>query len=335
MKYLKTSESIEIEKDKLEFYILSCNNNLILANSGEKTVEKEFLGYEFSDRRGYEGINLYSDSDLFDNNGTLNEKKLNYYIYNNYLNRDIYKSVELVKNDKEHPLNKHIDICKLSELINFKDDDFSLQISTYRKQEVNYHSRLELKKLGNYLSVLESGSRDSKMGTKKLKQGIPSLGGSHIGLKGEIVYDKMRYIDEKYYKKCSQGLINKHDILLCKDGAQTGKVAFIEDDYQYTQSMVNEHVFIVRSDERILMQKYLFYLLYASEMHNILKVKSKRAGQPSLNKPNIQNLMIPIPTTQKIIVEELDRYFYSTEAKIDPPDIMKQRLQKILDKYLK
>ena len=325
----------EHEKDKLEFYILSCNNNLILANSGEKTVEKEFLGYEFSDRSGYEGINLYSDSDLFDSNNVFNDKKLNYYIYKNYLNKDNFEIIANIKNNETHPLNKHIDICKLSELINFKDDNFSLQISTYRTQQINYQSKLELKKLEKYLDVLESGSRDSKMGTKKLKNGIPSLGGSHIGLKGNVVYDKMRYVDEKYYEKCSQGIIKKQDILLCKDGAQTGKVAFVENDYEYSKSMVNEHVFVIRANNNELKQKYLFYLLYASELHNILKVKSKRAGQPSLNRPNVLNLMIPVPQNQNDIIKELDEYFYSTEAKLKNPDIVRQKLQAILDKYLK
>ena len=140
---------------------------------------------------------------------------------------------------------------------------------------------------------------------------------------------------EKYYEKCNQGIIKKQDILLCKDGAQTGKVAFVENDYEYSKSMVNEHVFVIRANNSELKQKYLFYLLYATELHNILKVKSKRAGQPSLNRPNILNLMIPVPQNQDDIVKELDEYFYSTDAKIDNPDIVRQKLQTILDKYLK
>lgn len=334
IKRLKSTPN-EQEKDKLEFYILSCDDGLVLANSGEKTIEKEFLGYEFSDRSGYEGINLYSDSDLFDGNNIYNERKLNYYIHSNYLNNNKYEQIEDIKKNKSHPLYNHIDICKLSELINFRDDNFSLQISTYRTQEISYQSKLALKKLDTYLDTLESGSRESKMGTKKLKQGIPSLGGSHIGLKGNIIYDKMRYVENDYYKKCNSGIIKKYDILLCKDGAQTGKVAFVDNDYEYSHSMVNEHIFIIRANDKELKQKYLFYLLYATELNKILKVKSKRAGQPSLNKPNIQNLMIPIPENQELIIKELDAYFYSTEAKIDNPGVVQQKLQTILDKYLK
>ncbi len=335
--WVKSDNEIkDVEKEKIEFYILSCNNHVILSNSGEKTIEKEFLGYEFSDRSGYEGINVYPDSDLFDIKNKLNETKLNSYMYKNYINILNYEDIENIKLNKEHPLYNHIDICRLSELINFRTEKFTLQISTYRTQEVHYKSKYDLKQLGQYLSTLESGSRESKMGTKKLKIGIPSLGGTHIGLKGNIIYSKMRYVDESYYKKCTQGLIKKHDILICKDGAQTGKVAFVEDDYEYSESMVNEHVFIIRTNvEKELKQKYLFYLLYASECHDILKIISKRAGQPSLNKPNMQNLMIPVPENQDIIIEELDSYFYSTDAKIESPDTVREQIQAILDKYLK
>ena len=334
IEYLKTCDKNK-ELDKLLFFILSYETYTILANSGEKNAEKEFLGYEFSVRRGYEGINLYEESDLFDNNKLNNPNKLNFYILKNLLNENIVEQINYIKKEQTHPLYNHIDYCRLSELINFKNEDFNLQISTYKIQDKKYKSKYQLEQIGKYLEKLESGSRNSKMGKKKLKSGIPSLGGTHIGLKGNIIYDKMRYVDTAYYNKCKQGYIHKHDILICKDGAQTGKVAYVEDDYQYLNSMVNEHVFVIKSNESYIKQKYLFYILFASEAQSILKVISKRAGQPSLNKPNIEHLMIPVPHNQTQIINEIDKYFYSNEAKIDEPQILKEKIQKILDKYLK
>lgn len=335
IKFLKENNTDGSEKEKIIFYILSCNDIVVLANSGEKTVEKEFLGYEFSDRSGYEGINVYDESDLFDVNNIYNPNKLNNYIYKNYLHQDIYSDIQSIKDNISHPLYNHIDVCKLSELINFKSKKFSLQIATYKTQEINIKSKYPLTRLGDFLEILESGSRDSKMGTKKLKEGIPSLGGSHIGLKGDIVYDKMRFVSEEYYKKCTQGIIEQGDILVCKDGAQTGKIAYVEKEYKYSESMINEHVFRVRVNSEGIKQKYLFYLLYATEFHDILKILSKRAGQPSLNRPNIQDLMIPIPENQDAIIKELDEYFYSMNAKILHADELRKNVQQILDKHLK
>lgn len=99
--------------------------------------------------------------------------------------------------------------------------------------------------------------------------------------------------------------------------------------------MINEHVFRVRVNSKGIKQKYLFYLLYATEFHDILKILSKRAGQPSLNRPNIQDLMIPIPEDQDAIIKELDDYFYSMNAKILHADELRRNVQQILDKYLK
>lgn len=38
------------------YFILACPQKVVIVKSGEKDVEKRFLGYEFSNRRGNEGI---------------------------------------------------------------------------------------------------------------------------------------------------------------------------------------------------------------------------------------------------------------------------------------
>ncbi len=45
---------IEIEKEKLYYFVLAYPQKVVLIKSGEKDAEKKFLGYEFSNRRGNE-----------------------------------------------------------------------------------------------------------------------------------------------------------------------------------------------------------------------------------------------------------------------------------------
>ncbi len=85
----------EIELLHIKYYLLTLNEKTILANTGEKDEEKQFIGYEFSKRRGYEGIHTYKDADGHINSGLYDEtvqhqnpEKLDYYIYKNYLNQD-------------------------------------------------------------------------------------------------------------------------------------------------------------------------------------------------------------------------------------------------------
>lgn len=49
----------EIEKEKLYFYMLAASNPqpvLVVQSPSDKSLEKKFLGYEWSNRKGAEGI---------------------------------------------------------------------------------------------------------------------------------------------------------------------------------------------------------------------------------------------------------------------------------------
>jgi len=42
--------SVKTEKEKLLYFILTCPQKVVLVKTGEKEAEKQFLGYEFSER---------------------------------------------------------------------------------------------------------------------------------------------------------------------------------------------------------------------------------------------------------------------------------------------
>jgi len=89
------------------------------------------------------------------------------------------------------------------------------------------------------------------------------------------------------------------DILLCKDGALSGKVCLIRDELKdYDFVMVNEHVFIIVANEKLL-QKYLFYYLRLNKVKDYLLLKLKKSAIPGLAKHNIEDLKIPLPPLEK------------------------------------
>lgn len=69
---LSYNEVVELEKQKLIYFITTYSQKVVLADSGAKDIEKEFYGYEFSNRRGSEGIYIYKDEE-----GNLNSKLYN------------------------------------------------------------------------------------------------------------------------------------------------------------------------------------------------------------------------------------------------------------------
>ncbi|GAL82709.1 type I restriction-modification system specificity subunit S [Algibacter lectus] len=160
------------------------------------------------------------------------------------------------------------------------------------------------------LSVLESGKRP-KGGVGEYQNGIPSLGGEHIGLNGKIKVfkDNLKFVPVEYFEKSKQGKIKNLDILICKDGALTGKIAlFYKNDIDFPQSIINEHVFLLRTNQNTN-QKYLFNILFSSKGQELLKSNISGQAQGGLNRANLLNIKIPLPPkeVQEKIVTEIDK----------------------------
>ena len=155
------------------------------------------------------------------------------------------------------------------------------------------------------IATYQSGCRP-KGGVGTLKEGALSIGGEHIGKDGHIVLNNPKYVTRDFFDSNVKGHIENDDILLCKDGALTGKVAIVRTELLNQEAMINEHVFIIRSDK--LSQKYLFYFLYSTIGQTMLKARISGAAQGGLNGTNLRSISVPYPTPkeQQHIVEELD-----------------------------
>ena len=105
--------------------------------------------------------------------------------------------------------------------------------------------------------ILITGSRP-KGGA--IEEGIPSLGGEHITEDGRIIFTEQnaKYIPDKFFKLMPKGKVEVNDILINKDGANTGKVAILKVKF-HPHIAINEHLFILRS-KKLFEQKYLVLL---------------------------------------------------------------------------
>ena len=163
----------------------------------------------------------------------------------------------------------------------------------------------EYKTIGD-IAFFQSGSRP-KGGVGTIKEGVLSLGGEHIGKNGYVSIATPKYVTIDFYTNNPKGHIEENDILLCKDGALTGKVAIVRKELQGCKAMINEHVFIIRTKH--LLQKYLYYFLFSSKGQIQLKSRISGAAQGGLNGANFKTISVPYPLEkdeQQRIVEELD-----------------------------
>lgn len=297
---------LEREAEKLLYFILAYPQKTVFIKSGQKDEEKRFLGYEFSNRRGSEGIHpiqrgksIAECTKLFDENNFENEEKASTYIYRAF------------KGDFEsdiHPsLQSNITRHALVDMLTFDRVDFEKNISTAVKKKVKFESKWEEKKLSEILSVLESGKRPQG-GVSEYITGIPSLGGEHINTDGTVSNDNMKFVPIDYFSQAKQGILQDLDVLICKDGALTGKTSlFRKESFPFEKGMINEHVFRLRTNE-IANQKYLFNILYSENGQEQLKLNVTGTAQGGLNRENLLNIRIPLPPldVQKKIVAEIE-----------------------------
>ncbi|GAL82708.1 type I restriction-modification system DNA-methyltransferase subunit M [Algibacter lectus] len=102
----KWTNILALEQEKLFYFILTLKQKLVLIKTGEKNKEKAFLGYEFSNRRGSEGIHAIQRSktiddctQLYDANTFENPERASTYIYNAFKgNFDLEINVKLKNN---------------------------------------------------------------------------------------------------------------------------------------------------------------------------------------------------------------------------------------------
>ncbi|GMU85895.1 MAG: hypothetical protein AMXMBFR48_11370 [Ignavibacteriales bacterium] len=115
-------------------------------------------------------------------------------------------------------------------------------------------------KLSEILESLESGGRP-KGGASLDTNGIPSLGAEHLDNNGGFNLKSIKYIPESFFRELKNGIIEKENILIVKDGATTGKVSFVNEDFPFEKASVNEHVFLLKIDKSKVSPKFVYFYL--------------------------------------------------------------------------
>ncbi|MBQ3627197.1 MAG: restriction endonuclease subunit S, partial [Synergistaceae bacterium] len=153
--------------------------------------------------------------------------------------------------------------------------------------------KYELIKLDDIFKVIESGSRPQG-GVEHYTSGALSLGGEHIdNTSGYINLSSPKYVPLDFYENAKVGKIRKGDILLCKDGARTGKVAIVRGELGQQPAMINEHVFLLRANNDIT-QYYMFQILFSEQGQYLLKQYITGAAQGGLNSSNLKQIKLPV-----------------------------------------
>ncbi|MGB7978211.1 MAG: restriction endonuclease subunit S [Chlamydiales bacterium] len=183
--------------------------------------------------------------------------------------------------------------------------------------------------LDQLIAAIQSGARP-KGGVSTETGDIPSLGGENLTLSGRVKLNDVKLIPSEFYKRMSKGHLEKDDVLINKDGAQTGKVGCYEVDL--SPACINEHLFLLRGQKNRIIQKYLYYSLLSQPGQYQIRSQISGSAQPGLKSNFIRGLIVDLPRSlteqRKIahILSMIDRAIEQTEALIAKQQSIKSGL---------
>lgn len=304
---------LEIEKEKLLYFILAYPQKVVVVKSGKKKEEKAFLGYEFSNRRGYEGIHPIQRSKtiddctkMFDPVSQVNPEKASFYIYNAFAGN---QSLEV-----SEPMKKYVFYTNLIDMMTFDRVDFEKTISLSLKKTSKIKSKWDIVRLGeNDVCELVGGFAFKSENLSDIKLNNDYLPVVKIG---NIQFEKINTGNIQYHKYSNdlkKYLINKNDILVAMTGATVGKVGLSSSGNLF----LNQRVGIIKEGRRIL-KGYLITLLKQEDFYNYCQITAWGGAQGNISPEQILEYKIPLPPKeiQEKIVKELEK-LEEKEEKID------------------
>ncbi|EPB4327960.1 restriction endonuclease subunit S [Campylobacter upsaliensis] len=354
----KMHSFILIENEKI--LILKAPDNKTTDNKSNKANIIKFLGYDWSKRKGDEGIKYQTtiqdieNTELKESEDDSDEDKkqkealrninsvkfINTPLYNPQNPSDPTKLCYAIKSfiESSAKIDSIINalqsddkdfyklfISDMKAMLDFNKVDFNKAISLNpinsqgegKTQNPFENCKFELVRISELMQDSEialdiQSAKRPKGGVGNYTEGALSLGGEHIDNKsGYVKMQTPKYVPMEFYedfKKADKGIVRKNDILLCKDGALTGKVALVRDEFENQSVMINEHIFLLRCQNSTT-QKFLFFILHSQSGQSILKSKVTGSAQGGLSLSNLKDMKIPKPDIkiQKQIVSECEK----------------------------
>jgi restriction endonuclease S subunit len=335
-----------IEKDKLYFYVLASENKqkvLVVKCPSENKEQKQFLGYEWSNAKGNEGIKYFSqiavssdiedaetkemitklkglhniNTPLYNPNNRSDNTKVNQYIQQNFLGVEL----PIIEN-----ISQFIGYHNLVDMMEFNRITFNKQIRVTPKKTTAVTSKWDLIKLGE-ISIIEKGVYYSNADEVQNKTNNIVLTSDNITLSGKFKINKQIFINERI-KFNDEKRLKKDDIFMCfASGSKThlGKVAFISEDTNY---YAGGFMGIIRTKDNKVLPKYLFEILNNEIFRQLIRNEASGSNINNLSS-SISDVKIPFPPfeIQNKIIDECATIDNDVEVAIKEIEKLKKKMK--------
>lgn len=274
---------IRIEKEKLRFFSLAYEQKTLVIKAPENNKEqKKFLGYEWSNAKGNEGLKIISSGYLLDLSNRRAKDKFAYIInqifsdnfsklsnefshfYTDTNNLLDYISPKFIKNIKLADPYKGVIVSK------YKSEKL-MKIASYVTEKINSNSF----DIQDYVST--ENMLQNKLGVTKYEE-TPQIT-SAIGYKSkDILVSNIRpYLRKIWLADCNGG--------------------------------ASPDVLVFRNKSKYVDTKYLYIILHQDEFFDYMMENKQGSKMPRGNKEAIEKFAVPIPPMeiQQKIIREFDQ----------------------------
>ena len=288
---------LDKEADKLLYFIIALPQKIVLVKSGEKDAEKRFLGYEFSNRRGSEGIhamqrgkNIEDCTQMFDPETFDNPTKASTYIYKAFAGDYDFA----IDNAMQNNVSRH----NLVDMMTFDRVEFEKNISLSVKKKVKIESKWELIKISEVCETSSGGTPLSGNYDYYDNGNILWINSGEV--KHGVITNSENKITELGLKNSSAKIFPVNTVLLAMYGATAGQVGILG-----VEASTNQAVCGILPSKKLL--PFFLYNYLKTQYENILNLRSGVA-RLNISQDVVKNMIIPFPPIgiQQKIVDEIE-----------------------------
>ncbi len=292
---------VKIEKEKMYYFLLanSQENDVLIVNSPNKNSEeiKSFLGYEWSDKKGKEGIKYINQQStevlnknkgissistpLFNPNNLFDDEKINSIIRNNYNG--------IVSNK----LPKNTSYVSLVDMIDFKHSEFDLKIDVKVESRFKLSTNYESKKLIKLAKISGGSGFPKEYQGNKDDSLIPFYKVRDMNSEGNEKYmnKSNNYVSEDTLRNTLKAnIFEKDTIIFPKIGMaiNTDKKRLLS----RKSAVDNNTMTLTVIDDSILSPMYLYYY-----MVGVIRLEyfASPSNPPTISASSIGRMPIPLP----------------------------------------
>ena len=317
----------EKEWEKLFYFSLVYNQmTAVVSAPADNNEQKKFLGYDWSNRKGQEGIQIIQPGGMLYNDR------------NRYANDTLAAALQSSFNANNILLSENVEkyysILRTQDMIDFSRVSFNKAIKLTADRKIEVTSKYPLVKLGG-----DDGVCDIRIGGTPSRKIASYFTGNLLWvsiaeMKGQVITDTKEKITKEGAKNSNVKIVPKGTTLLSFK-LSIGKTAIAGVDL-YTNEAIAA---LVPWDKKKICDEYLF-ALFNAKMIDIENVGNKAFGK-SLNSSYLKDeVLIPLPplAIQQQVVSEcikIDEEYYAKEKDIEDRKRKIESIFESLDKKAK